>query len=170
MIPSPDPCQDCARRPGTTRRAVLIGGVALTAAACATYGDKPCDPAPAPRAPQDTGADETTGNVDDGGGGGSDDGGGAAANAVAKTSDVPVGGGIIVGDTVLTQPTSGRFVALSTTCTHAGCKVSQVSGGTINCPCHGSKFGLDGSVKQGPASSPLESKSVRAEGDSLVLG
>lgn len=158
MVSSPDPCLDCARRSGTTRRAVLIGGVALTAAACATYGNKPSPAPPAATAPPAT--TDTTGA----------DTGSPPANAIAKTADVPVGGGIIVGDTVLTQPTAGTFVALSTTCPHAGCNVADISGGSITCPCHGSRFGLDGAVQQGPATSALESKTVRTEGDSLVLG
>lgn len=93
---------------------------------------------------------------------------GGPAGELAKTADVPVGGGVIVGDTVITQPTAGNFVGLSSTCTHAGCKVGNVSDGTINCPCHGSRFGLDGSVSGGPATQPLPSKPVRVEGDSIV--
>ncbi|GEM32033.1 Rieske iron-sulfur protein [Nocardia neocaledoniensis NBRC 108232] len=90
--------------------------------------------------------------------------------ALARTADVPVGGGVIAGDTVITQPTAGTFVGLSSTCTHAGCRVGNVSDGTVNCPCHGSRFGLDGSVRGGPATEPLPSKPVRVEGDSIVAG
>ncbi|MGW6729726.1 QcrA and Rieske domain-containing protein [Nocardia sp. NPDC055029] len=93
---------------------------------------------------------------------------GGPAGALAKTADVPVGGGVIVGDTVITQPTAGNFVGLSSTCTHAGCQVGNVSDGTINCPCHGSRFGLDGSVSGGPATQPLPAKPIRVEGDSIV--
>ncbi|MFI6368416.1 Rieske (2Fe-2S) protein [Nocardia sp. NPDC050630] len=91
-------------------------------------------------------------------------------NAIASTAEVPVGGGVIKGDVVVTQPKAGSFVGLSSACTHAGCKVATVSGGTINCACHGSKFGLDGSVVNGPATQPLVPKSVRVEGDSIVPG
>lgn len=92
------------------------------------------------------------------------------AKVIAKTSDVPVGSGVIIGDTVLTQPTAGVFDGLSAICTHAGCTVSEVAGGTISCPCHGSKFNLDGSVANGPASSPLDKKNITIQGDSIVLG
>ncbi|MFC9665330.1 ubiquinol-cytochrome c reductase iron-sulfur subunit [Nocardia sp. NPDC127606] len=93
---------------------------------------------------------------------------GAPAGALIKAADVPVGGGVIVGDTVVTQPTAGTFVGLSSTCTHAGCKVATVARGTINCPCHGSRFELDGTVRGGPATQPLPAKPVRVEGDSIV--
>ncbi|WP_431950196.1 ubiquinol-cytochrome c reductase iron-sulfur subunit [Nocardia lijiangensis] len=89
---------------------------------------------------------------------------------LAKTADVPVGGGVIAGDTVVTQPSAGVFVGLNSTCTHAGCRVREVAGGTVNCVCHGSKFGLDGSVVAGPAQRPLASRTVRVEGDSVVAG
>jgi Rieske Fe-S protein len=94
----------------------------------------------------------------------------AQGGAIAKTSDVPVGSGVIVGDVVITQPTAGDFKGFSSTCTHKGCAVNKVADGTIDCPCHGSKFNLDGSVAKGPATKPLEAKAVSVNGDSIVLG
>src|ERR1700758_3840038 len=56
---------------------------------------------------------------------------GAPANVIARTADVPVGSGVIVGDIVVTQPSPGVFKGLSAICTHAGCTVSQLAGGKI---------------------------------------
>ncbi|MFE3192593.1 Rieske 2Fe-2S domain-containing protein [Nocardia sp. NPDC059240] len=95
---------------------------------------------------------------------------GAPDNAIARTGDIPVGGGVIVGNTVVTQPNAGNFVGLSVICTHLGCAVNDISGGTINCPCHGSKFNLDGSVAAGPASRPLDGRDVSVQGDWVVSG
>jgi Rieske Fe-S protein len=94
----------------------------------------------------------------------------APAKPIAKTSDVPVGSGVIVDDVVVTQPSAGVFKGFSATCTHLGCTVATVAGGTINCPCHGSKFNLDGTVAEGPAARPLDSKNVTVQGDSIVVG
>jgi Rieske Fe-S protein len=90
-------------------------------------------------------------------------------DAIAKTADVPVGSGVIVGEVVVTQPVAGEFKGFSSKCTHKGCAVNKVADGTIDCPCHGSKFNLDGTVAKGPADKPLEAKAVSVQGDSIVL-
>jgi Rieske Fe-S protein len=91
--------------------------------------------------------------------------------SLALTSDVPAGGGKILADKkiVITQPRAGSFQAFTAICTHQGCTVSSVSGGTINCPCHGSKFSItNGSVVAGPAPSPLTPVSIKVQGTSIV--
>jgi Rieske Fe-S protein len=110
------------------------------------------------------------GSASDGGGSGS--GGGSAGGDLGSTSDVPVGGGTVFADqkVVVTQPASGDFKAFSAVCTHQGCLVSNVDGGTINCPCHGSQFSIeDGSVKAGPAPSPLGEVKVTVKGGEISL-
>ena len=96
---------------------------------------------------------------------------GSGGGSTAKRGQCrPVGSGVIVGEVVVTQAVAGDFKCFSSTCTHAGCAVNEVVDGTINCPCHGSKFNLDGSVAHGPATKPLESKVVTVQGDSIVAG
>ena len=91
--------------------------------------------------------------------------------SLALISDVPVGGGKILADKkiVITQPRAGSFEAFAAVCTHQGCTVSSVSGGTINCPCHGSKFSItNGSVVTGPAASSLAPVGIKVQGTSIV--
>jgi Rieske Fe-S protein len=90
---------------------------------------------------------------------------------LAATGDVPVGGGLILTDEqlVITQPTAGEFKGFSAVCTHQGCLVGEVKGGTIICDCHGSRFGLDGSVANGPATAPLPERAVKVTGDQISL-
>ena len=142
------------------RKQFLVGaglGLAASAlAACSTYGKKP-------EASGETASAPATSQPAPGGAAPSGD-------VLAKTADVPVGGGVIVDETVITQPTAGDFQGFSSTCTHAGCTLRDVADGTINCPCHGSKFNLDGTVANGPAARPLDAKVVTVQGDSVVLG
>ena len=95
------------------------------------------------------------------------------AGALVATSQVPDGGGKIIDgkNIVVTQPRSGSFRAFTAICTHEGCIVSSVSNGTINCPCHGSKFSIkDGSVVHGPAPSPLAAIAIKVKGTSIFQG
>lgn len=142
------------------RKALVTTGITLAAsiiAGCATYGKPPAapaaEPAPSP-APGTAGAPE---------------GAAVPVQAIAKTADVPVGSGVIVDDVVITQPAQGKFNCFSAICTHAGCTVAEVVGTSINCPCHGSSFNLDGTVAKGPADRPLDTKGIVVQGDSIAL-
>jgi Rieske Fe-S protein len=98
--------------------------------------------------------------------------GNAGGARLASTGDIPVGGGRIFSNekVVVTQPTEGNFKAYDTTCSHAGCSVTKISGGTINCLCHGAKFSVeDGSVTGGPAPAGLQEVSIAIDGDAIQL-
>ena len=117
------------------------------------------------------------GSSSDGSGGSSGSGSSApsqkAGTGLVATSDVPVGGGVVLSDEqlVVTQPKQGEFKGFSAICTHAQCLVGSVSNGVISCPCHGSQYSIeDGSVLGGPAPSPLPSVPVKVEGTEVVSG
>ena len=55
----------------------------------------------------------------------------------------------------------GRLHAVSLTCTHLGCHVTwNPAERSWDCPCHGSRFGVDGEVLHGPAVRPLEQRAL----------
>jgi len=55
-------------------------------------------------------------------------------------------------------------------CTHVGCILNQVTGGTINCPCHGSRYTItNGAVVAGPAPAPLPKKQIKIVDGRVVL-
>ena len=91
---------------------------------------------------------------------------------LGPTSEVPVGGGKIFPEqmVVVTQPAAGTFKCFSATCTHAGCLLHDVTGGTINCTCHGSQFSIaDGSVTRPPAEQPLPAEQITVTGGQITL-
>lgn len=55
----------------------------------------------------------------------------------------------------------GYFYALSDVCTHLGCITNWLPDeGLIACPCHGSRFDVEGNVIHGPAPRPLVRYSI----------
>ncbi|WP_335941106.1 Rieske (2Fe-2S) protein [Streptomyces sp. PTD5-9] len=139
---------------GPGRRAVVTAvGAASVGAVLAACGGRtePAAPKPAMGA----------GGVDGGG-----------RDVLAKTADIPRGGGKIFADrgVVVTQPEAGGFKAFSSKCTHQGCTVSSVSDGTINCPCHASRFDIaTGDVTSGPATQPLPARPIKVVNGSITL-
>jgi Rieske Fe-S protein len=161
-----------------TRRCVLLGAGVLGATgvltACSTAA-VPYDANDAGQAPS-AAASPTTATTA-GAAGGSADGGGMSGKPsgalLGSAADIPVGGGMVftAAKVVVTQPAKGEFKAFSAVCTHVGCLCNQVADGTINCPCHGSKFKItDGSVVAGPAPSPLPAVGVTVTGGKVLLG
>jgi Rieske Fe-S protein len=152
-------------------RRALLAGAGVTCAAmltgCTTHDASSGGSTPA------AGTATSAGGSPPATGGSAATGSALPAGALAATSQVPDGGGKIIDGKhiVITQPESGSFRAFSAICTHQGCIVSSVSKGTINCPCHGSKFSIkDGSVVNGPAPSPLASIAIKVEGTSIFQG
>lgn len=147
---------------GPSRRAVVAGVAGVTAAGLATAGLSGCggSSGSSPAGSDQAGA---------AGSGQAGNGGSAPAGPLAKTADVPVGGGLILKEAklVITQPTAGSYVGLSSICTHAGCPVTEIQDQAIVCPCHRSEFNLDGTVRTGPATQPLPKVALTVSGDSV---
>jgi Rieske Fe-S protein len=156
-------------RPGSqlTRRAIVAGSgiLAMSAALAACTSNRNQGGAPAPQAPAAPGPatqqPPTTSSF-----------AAPTGERLASTSDIPVGGGkVFPGEkVVVTQPTSGTFKAFSAICTHQGCTVNKVADGTIDCPCHGSKYAVaDGSVVNGPAPRSLAAREITVSDGEILL-
>jgi nitrite reductase/ring-hydroxylating ferredoxin subunit len=141
--------QHRATGPRCARRRILLGlaGGALTAAAAGCAATAP--PTPDPR----TGADAEPD---------------AGRPILARTADVPVGGGAVVGNVVLVQPTPGTFRAFSAVCPHRGARVSAPVDGVATCWEHNSTFSAaDGSRLSGPATRGLTEMPITVDGNDI---
>jgi Rieske Fe-S protein len=148
-------------RAETTRRGLIAGvslaGLAGTLAACGG-GSAPA-----------AGGTASSGSP---GAGASPAQAGGSGSTLGTTSEIPLGGGKIFTSArvVVTQPAAGEFKGFSAVCTHMQCILDQVADGTINCPCHGSRFSVtDGHVVAGPAPSPLPALSLKIQSDQISL-
>jgi cytochrome b6-f complex iron-sulfur subunit len=96
-----------------------------------------------------------------------------AALAAVRPGDVvevKPGGGR--PDLLLLAPpmNSGEFRIVTAHCTHKGCVVDwNPVANEWQCPCHGSRYGADGHLVQGPAERPLGAPAAHVDGDALVI-
>lgn len=66
--------------------------------------------------------------------------------------------------------TEGQVTALSSTCTHLGCRVAwDADAALLKCPCHGGTFDRDGAVKSGPPPAPLAKLATRIESGQVMV-
>jgi Rieske Fe-S protein len=151
--------------PAPSRRTVVAGlgaaGLAVALTACGSDDDASGSSTEQSAGP---GAEASAGA-------GAEQSAGAGA-ALAKTSDIPEGGGKVFKDekVVVSQPTAGDYKAFSTICTHQKCPMVDLKDDILSCSCHGSQFSIaDGSVKKGPATEPLPAQQITVSGDSITL-
>jgi Rieske Fe-S protein len=136
----------------TTRRAVVVGGLAL--AACGVDAST-----------ADAGGDCSTAEPD-------------ASWVEVPLTELP-GVELPGGSALLSKPEAllyvwvlhladGCFTSIWSICTHGACQVAPADGG-LSCPCHGSRFDLTGAVLQGPAPRALRSFPTVLRGTSVFI-
>lgn len=59
--------------------------------------------------------------------------------------------GVRFFDQAIVVSTDRGVSVFSSRCPHLGCQIARQEGDELVCPCHGSRFGLDGAVHHGPA-------------------
>lgn len=95
--------------------------------------------------------------------------------ALAKAGDIPPGQcrAFDVDDRMIALVNlDGEFYAIDNICTHAYAELSEgrIVGDEIQCPLHGARFSIrTGAVTAPPAFEPLNTYSVRVNGDDLEV-
>ena len=75
---------------------------------------------------------------------------------ISRINIAKLGTGIFLFDKYIVVKSAASLKVFSNKCTHAGCRINQVIGDQLVCPCHGSKYDSEtGKVLQGPAGLPL---------------
>jgi cytochrome b6-f complex iron-sulfur subunit len=84
-------------------------------------------------------------------------------------TNYPSGSRTLIPDAraLLVHDTQG-FRAYSLVCTHLGCQVKVIEKG-FTCPCHGSRFDLQGKVLNGPATQPLHILKLEERSDGYII-
>jgi nitrite reductase/ring-hydroxylating ferredoxin subunit len=87
---------------------------------------------------------------------------------VGSVDDIGPGSGAVVRvggqQCAVYRDDAGGLHSVSARCTHLGCLVQfNDAERAWECPCHGSRFNVDGAVIQGPANSPLERRGLEAQ-------
>jgi cytochrome b6-f complex iron-sulfur subunit len=82
---------------------------------------------------------------------------------------VPTTGSCVAG-IVIVRHDANTAVALSAVCTHQGCTVAySKANNDLECPCHGSRYSLSGSVTNGPATQPLTKLTAVVAADRITV-
>jgi Rieske Fe-S protein len=145
--------------PRLSRRKVLVAGAGAATAVSALAA---CG-----------GGDATSAGSDAGSATPQASGGAGSSGALAKVSDIPVGGAVSAQTAdgkpvIVSQPSKGEIVAFSAICTHQGCTVAPAAS-IIRCPCHGSTYDLaTGANTGGPAPKPLAEVAVKVKGGDVL--
>jgi nitrite reductase/ring-hydroxylating ferredoxin subunit len=84
---------------------------------------------------------------------------------VGEAAEIACGHGAILREglapVAVYRDDGGALHAVSGVCTHLGCVVQWNAGEkSWDCPCHGSRFDVDGAILNGPARKPLASAEI----------
>jgi Rieske Fe-S protein len=73
------------------------------------------------------------------------------------------------GDIFVIRLGDAQFCAVSNVCPHRQCRVEVKSATSIQCPCHHSSYGIDGTYISGPSKASLKRYPISIEGDVMTI-
>jgi Rieske Fe-S protein len=85
----------------------------------------------------------------------------------AKDIRIPIkiNEGVTFRDGIIIVKDKVNIQFLSAKCTHLGCNIHSQEKNELVCPCHGSRFALDGECLKGPAKESLQVLNYKIDGE-----
>lgn len=77
--------------------------------------------------------------------------------------------GVLVKEEYILVKNQDKIKVFSSNCTHRRCQINTVRDNQIVCPCHGSRFDLDGNVIKGPATRNLDELPFTVKGNKINI-
>ena len=77
--------------------------------------------------------------------------------------------GITFHDKFIITKTSSSLKIYSSKCSHLGCLIKNKEGNEFVCPCHGSRYDINGKAVKGPAQNPLRQLRFKKEEDKIII-
>lgn len=147
---------------GFLETSALVGGLSVTSAGLSGCGDSSepdnSQPTTPPSSPVPGAFEEHTFLLDST----------PALKAVGGVAHVDVPSLWLVVIVIRVQ--QEKMVSLSRVCPHGACEVVYLpEPGILECPCHGSQFGIDGTLLKGPAERPLTAYATRFDATSVTI-
>lgn len=92
---------------------------------------------------------------------------GLANRELRLNNDIPAG--LSISDEVIFHKENDKLKVYSSRCTHLGCKINQIEGDEIVCPCHGSRYDAKGNPTKGPSIKKLKELEFSFENEEIVI-
>ncbi|MFC2106951.1 ubiquinol-cytochrome c reductase iron-sulfur subunit [Bacteroidota bacterium] len=79
--------------------------------------------------------------------------------------------GFNIFDKVIVVKSGNKLEVFSSSCTHLGCAINRIDKDTLVCPCHGSRYDINGNPVKGPSVKALKKLRfvVNDEGKEIVV-
>jgi cytochrome b6-f complex iron-sulfur subunit len=88
---------------------------------------------------------------------------------IGPVSNFPLGSRTVIQEIpAIILNSQDKISAISLVCTHLGCTVESKPEG-FSCPCHGSRFDLQGNVIRGPANKPLRQLRIEITANNTLI-
>jgi Rieske Fe-S protein len=91
----------------------------------------------------------------------------AAAPILLFKDEIP--NGISFHDKFFIIKKSSSIKVFSSKCSHLGCIIRNAEGNEFVCPCHGSKYNINGEAVRGPAQKPLPELKFKIDKKKIVV-